>query len=362
MGRRVLWDSLPVLPAGGAQHRHSTEQPRQSAIRGHGLANRSGEAYPTSQGLTHSARCRSAGEPPGGPHSPRPESSGPGTDAPARRRSPRSGHIGHAVAVRRSDLSAGDRRDRRGDGDADHPGVVRRDLRHALILGSSPHSAARTLPAHHPPRRFEGRLPPGHGPSGFVCIQTPWRTTCDGEKHVRDRRSPASAPHPGSGHAGREGLVDAAGVSQHAALDSGVGGNGTGRGGAESGGVRGGRGRSARGGETRRRHRDGGQPFPLGPVENTCGRVHPEVVALRSQEDRREGVGPVGVPADGLSGAQFRRPSRPLHEAFRPVPATPVLYAEPEIARSPGWLYARTTTTGRRRPRVGRGCHTSTAW
>lgn len=46
MGRRVLWDSLPVLPAGGAQHRHSTEQPRQSAIRGIGLANRSWAAYP----------------------------------------------------------------------------------------------------------------------------------------------------------------------------------------------------------------------------------------------------------------------------------------------------------------------------
>lgn len=42
-GRRVLWDSLPVLPAGGAQHQHSTEQLGQSAIWGTGDANRAGE-------------------------------------------------------------------------------------------------------------------------------------------------------------------------------------------------------------------------------------------------------------------------------------------------------------------------------
>lgn len=47
MGRRVLWDSLPVLPAGGAQHRHSTEQPGQCAIWGAARANRSRREYPT---------------------------------------------------------------------------------------------------------------------------------------------------------------------------------------------------------------------------------------------------------------------------------------------------------------------------
>jgi len=46
LGRRVLWDSLPVLPAGGAQHQHSTEQLGQSAIWRRGLTNRAGENTP----------------------------------------------------------------------------------------------------------------------------------------------------------------------------------------------------------------------------------------------------------------------------------------------------------------------------
>lgn len=46
LGRRVLWDSLPVLPAGGAQHQHSTEQLRQSAIWGSASANRAGDNTP----------------------------------------------------------------------------------------------------------------------------------------------------------------------------------------------------------------------------------------------------------------------------------------------------------------------------
>ncbi|CAK7281731.1 hypothetical protein SGPA1_12524 [Streptomyces misionensis JCM 4497] len=46
LGRRVLWDSLPVLPAGGAQHQHSTEQLGQSAIRGGQTANRAEEITP----------------------------------------------------------------------------------------------------------------------------------------------------------------------------------------------------------------------------------------------------------------------------------------------------------------------------
>lgn len=46
LGRRVLWDSLPVLPAGGARHQHSTEQLRQSATVNGPLANRAEEGTP----------------------------------------------------------------------------------------------------------------------------------------------------------------------------------------------------------------------------------------------------------------------------------------------------------------------------
>ncbi|KLJ04711.1 hypothetical protein WQ59_02625 [Streptomyces sp. KE1] len=46
MRRRVLWDSLPVLPAGGARHRHSTEQPGQSATRAPHRANRAEKLTP----------------------------------------------------------------------------------------------------------------------------------------------------------------------------------------------------------------------------------------------------------------------------------------------------------------------------
>ncbi len=40
MERRIRWDSLPVLPAGGAQHRLTTEQPAQCAIPDTAPANR----------------------------------------------------------------------------------------------------------------------------------------------------------------------------------------------------------------------------------------------------------------------------------------------------------------------------------
>lgn len=63
LGRRVLWDSLPVLPAGGAQHQHSTEQLGQSAIWGGGLANRAEEITPDVTQVKPNPRGRSPGRP-----------------------------------------------------------------------------------------------------------------------------------------------------------------------------------------------------------------------------------------------------------------------------------------------------------
>lgn len=69
LGRRVLWDSLPVLPAGGAQHQHSTEQLRQSAIWGSALANRAGDNTPGVTQVKRRVRRVCANEAPARPRS-----------------------------------------------------------------------------------------------------------------------------------------------------------------------------------------------------------------------------------------------------------------------------------------------------
>ena len=102
------------------------------------------------------------------------------------------------------------------------------------------------------------------------------------------------------GMRGAEGVVDAAGVSQHAALDSGVGGNGTGRGGAESGGVRGGRGRSARGGL---KHGDvtvmAASPSPLARSRTPAvASIQKSSLFVRRKTDGK-GSDQSGAPADG---------------------------------------------------------------
>ena len=60
LGRRVLWDSLPVLPAGGAQHRHSTEQPRLVCHTGQAPGQSGGILPPVAAGQT---RARSGSMP-----------------------------------------------------------------------------------------------------------------------------------------------------------------------------------------------------------------------------------------------------------------------------------------------------------